>query len=158
MRQCFTGELEGAALLIFPSANSLQLVRELLHDDAPLETLPQLEQETLLDVGNIILNAFLASFTQMLSFDFDFAQAEFLRVDADALFHSEALAALPAASSEVSPGLWQDQRVIFLIMNFHTADEANEIGTTLQGYVVLLFSSAAMQTLRKDLQRILSQY
>ncbi len=66
VRQHFDGEFHGDILLIFPEKRSLDLVRHMLGDEVPLEQLTELEQEALLEVGNIILNACLGSLANQL--------------------------------------------------------------------------------------------
>lgn len=66
VRQHFEGTFYGDILLIFPEKRSLDLVRHMLGDDVPLDQLTELEQEALLEVGNIILNACLGSLANQL--------------------------------------------------------------------------------------------
>lgn len=66
VRQHFEGRFYGDILLIFPEKRSLDLVRHMLGDQVPLEQLTELEQEALLEVGNIILNACLGSLANQL--------------------------------------------------------------------------------------------
>ena len=62
VKESFKGSFWGDALLIFPESRSSELVRALLKDeDLPLETITEMEQEALTEVGNIILNACLGS-------------------------------------------------------------------------------------------------
>ncbi|MEO5377286.1 MAG: hypothetical protein H7832_05820 [Magnetococcus sp. DMHC-6] len=154
VRQNFKGELTGTALLIFPGVESLELVRTLLHEDMPLEVLTELEQETLLDVGNVILNAFLASFTQMMTLEFEFQAAEFLKGSSPFLLDiSSHLAA--QKQSLMGGNNEDDERAFVLMMDFKTRDEEN-YQHTLSGFVVLLFSQQAMVTLKQQLEVILS--
>ncbi|HLO77658.1 MAG TPA: chemotaxis protein CheC [Magnetospirillum sp.] len=67
VRQHFEGRFYGDILLIFPERRSLDLVRHMLGDDVPLDQLTELEQEALLEVGNIILNACLGSLANQLA-------------------------------------------------------------------------------------------
>ena len=67
--QQFSGDFSGNAILMFPREQSLNLVRTLLKDNVPLETLTELEQEALIEVGNVILNACFGTITNVLKFD-----------------------------------------------------------------------------------------
>lgn len=68
VRQHFVGPFYGDILLIFPERKSLDLVRHMLGDQqVPLDQLTELEQEALLEVGNIILNACLGSLANQLN-------------------------------------------------------------------------------------------
>jgi len=61
----FTGPFCGKALLLFPAKQSLALVRLMLQDTVPLESLTEFEEEALNEIGNIILNAGLSSLADM---------------------------------------------------------------------------------------------
>ena len=66
VHQAFHGDLSGRALLIFPEANSLELVRAVTGGALPLDDIIALEQEALAETGNIILNGCLATIANML--------------------------------------------------------------------------------------------
>lgn len=66
VRQHFAGQFSGDILLIFPERKSLELVRSMLGDTVPLDSLTELEREALLEIGNIILNACLGSLANQL--------------------------------------------------------------------------------------------
>ncbi|MBF0109486.1 MAG: hypothetical protein HQL76_09940 [Magnetococcales bacterium] len=154
VRQNFRGELTGTALLIFPGSESLELVRTLLNEEIPLEVLTELEQETLLDVGNVILNAFLESFTQMMSIEFEFEAAEYLRGSSRFLLDVSSHLAAQRQSLMADGEDDDDERAFVLMMDFKTSDE-NEAQHTLSGFVVLLFSQQAMMILKRELAVIL---
>ncbi|MCB5196706.1 chemotaxis protein CheX [Deefgea salmonis] len=61
VRQSFDGSFHGNALLIFPEARSLDLVRLMMGNSLPIEQLTELEQDALSEIGNIILNSCLGS-------------------------------------------------------------------------------------------------
>ena len=52
--------------MIFPEAQSLELVRAIVAGDHSLEDVIDLEQEALAETGNIILNACLATIANVL--------------------------------------------------------------------------------------------
>jgi chemotaxis protein CheC len=66
VQQAFEGPFSGRALLIFPEAQSLELVRSIVGDTRSLEDVIALEQEALAETGNIILNACLATIANVL--------------------------------------------------------------------------------------------
>lgn len=66
VRQSFAGAFDGSILLIFPEHRSLDLVRSLMGDTMSIDSLTELEQEALLEVGNVILNACLGSLVNQL--------------------------------------------------------------------------------------------
>jgi len=64
--QRFSGFVAGTALLIFPGERSLELVRVVLGPEVSAYEVSELEQETLAEIGNIILNNCLATMANML--------------------------------------------------------------------------------------------
>ena len=66
VRQTFEGSLCTEALLMFPAAQSLQLVQIMLGENLPLEDLGEMEQEALAEIGNILLNSVVASVSDQL--------------------------------------------------------------------------------------------
>ena len=66
VQQSFEGPFAGRALLIFPEAQSLELVRAIVGDEHSLEDVIDLEQEALAETGNIILNGCLATIANVL--------------------------------------------------------------------------------------------
>ncbi len=79
VRQQFSGEFYGNILLIFPESRSLDLVRGMLGDEVPLDQLTELEQEALLEVGNIILNACLGSLANQLDLPVESSLPSYVR-------------------------------------------------------------------------------
>jgi len=66
VKQSFEGDFSGKALLIFPENDSLELVRRLLATDVSIEELSELEEDALLEVGNVILNACFYTISDIL--------------------------------------------------------------------------------------------
>jgi len=66
IKQMFEGDFSGNALLIFPEKDSLALVRRLLDSDISIDEISELEEDVLLEVGNIILNACFYSISNIL--------------------------------------------------------------------------------------------
>lgn len=61
------GYITGTSMLIFSEQSSLSLVRAILQDQVPLEMLSEMEEEALTEVGNVVLNACLATFSNLLN-------------------------------------------------------------------------------------------
>ena len=61
--QKFSGLCWGDTMLVFPEEKSLELVRCLFKDTdtTPLEIMTEMEQEALMEIGNIILNSCIGS-------------------------------------------------------------------------------------------------
>ena len=65
--QDFSGPFDGSAMLMFQETSSLKLAQCVLGGDEPVETLTELEREALTEIGNIVLNACLSSFGDLLN-------------------------------------------------------------------------------------------
>lgn len=65
--QDFSGFMTGRAALLFPEERSLELVRAILGADMSADEISELEQETLAELGNILLNNCLATLANLLS-------------------------------------------------------------------------------------------
>lgn len=131
--QQFHGMLLGKALLTFPSDKSLELVRLLLQDTVPFENLTEFEEEALLEVGNIIINAGLSSLAD--------------------IFDDEIISDLPTfkngSCSDVIESAHNKQEsqttVLYLQVNFTI--ELQDI----KGYVVFLLNVESMRNLAKSI-------
>lgn len=70
--QRFSGDFDSQAILIFPEANALEIVRLMAGAvELSIEELSELEQEAMCEVGNIILNACMSAVADMLEISFD---------------------------------------------------------------------------------------
>jgi chemotaxis protein CheC len=79
VRQHFSSSFSGNILLIFPERRSLDLVRSMLGDSVSMDALTELEQEALLEVGNVILNACLGSLANQLGLSIESSLPIYLR-------------------------------------------------------------------------------
>lgn len=67
VKERFTGPFSGNALLLFPESHSLDLVRLLLRDsEIDFNFFTEMEEEALVEVGNIILNGCLGSIAEIV--------------------------------------------------------------------------------------------
>ncbi len=88
IRQSYVGEVNTDALLMFPEENSLELVRIMVGADLPLETLTEMEQDAMAEIGNIILNAVVSSLASTLALKFEGALPQVSILRAQDLFVS----------------------------------------------------------------------
>jgi chemotaxis protein CheC len=142
VHQVFEGDITGRALLIFPEARSLELVRAVTNGNLPLEDIVELEHEALAETGNIILNGCLATIANQLQRTLRISLPEILRGDSNALFN------LP-------PPPHAGDIVLFVYINFSIRER------NIMGYIAMLMdmpSLAALQELLKDyIQRATSE-
>lgn len=125
--QSFQGPFSGRALLIFPEANSLELVRAILGQELPLEDVVDLEDEALAETGNIILNSFVATMANVFKRGLTMSLPSVLRGDGRQLFDG------PAAERDL---------VLFLYINFEISQKE------IRGYLALLMDLPSLETLR----------
>lgn len=77
VKQNFTGDFSGQAMLLFNQEDGLKLVRRLLNDSVPLSSLSELEQDSLSEIGNIVLNACFGTVINFLNADIEIQMPEF---------------------------------------------------------------------------------
>ncbi|WKA30660.1 chemotaxis protein CheX [Bradyrhizobium roseum] len=134
VQQTFEGPFAGKALLIFPEAQSLELVRSIVGDQHTLEDVIDLEQEALAETGNIILNGCLATIANVLNRTMRMSLPSIVRGDGATLFEVQA----PASG---------EQFVLFLYIDF------NIKARNVRGFIALLLdlhSIAALKTIVND--------
>ncbi len=83
--QHIEGPFSGDVLLIFPEAKSLELVRSLLGDEISLEELTELEQDALIEIGNILIGALVATLADVLNCRFESELPQYAKRDSDAI-------------------------------------------------------------------------
>ena len=125
--QSFQGPFSGRALLIFPEANSLALVRAILGREMSLEDVADIEDEALAETGNIILNSFVATMANVFKRVLTMSLPSVMRGDSRQLFEA------PAA---------EDDLVLLLYINFEISQKE------IRGYLALVMDLPSLETLR----------
>ncbi len=129
VHQDFTGVFAGRALLIFPQANSLELVRAVMGDEIPAAEMAEMEQEALAETGNIILNGCLGTMANMLRQPLTMSLPEVRRTQSSGLFQSN--------TDAVGDGM-----VLFLYINFSVQ------GRDIRGYIAMLTDLPSLSALK----------
>jgi chemotaxis protein CheC len=129
VRQDFAGAFRGRALLIFPQANGLELVRAVVGEDIPPEDVDEMEREALAETGNIILNGCLATMANMLRRSLTMSLPQVLRGDGRTLLD------YPQQTAE--EGL-----VLFLYINFSVRDRS------IRGYIAMVMDLPSLAALK----------
>jgi chemotaxis protein CheC len=129
VRQEFHGDVSGRALLIFPEKNSLELVRAVAGEELSLEDILELEHEALAEIGNIILNACIATVANLLQRSLTMSLPEIVRGTSDGLF-------------DLSVSLAEDV-VLFVHINFSFK------GRQVVGYVAMVMDFASLASLKQ---------
>jgi chemotaxis protein CheC len=126
VEQDYTGDVSGRALLIFPEANSLELVRAVAGDAVSAQDLPEIAPEALLETGNVVLQACLGSLANQLH--------RHLEIGAPKLVQGPARELFPRVSKDA---------VLFVYINFSLR------GRRIRGYIALLMELAALTALKR---------
>jgi chemotaxis protein CheC len=129
VHQQFTGDFSGHALLIFPQAESLELVRAVVGSNLPLEDIIDLEAEALAETGNVILNGFLATVANILKRTLTMSLPEVVRGDAMALF-------------ALSQGRSEEELVLFLHIGFSVHLQS------IHGYIAMVMDLPSLISLK----------
>jgi chemotaxis protein CheC len=127
--QAFHGEVSGRALLIFPEKNSLELVRAVAGERLSLEDILELEHEALAEIGNIILNACIATIANLLQRSLTMSLPEIVRGTSEGLFDLRSAEA--------------DDIVMFVHINFSLK------GRQIDGYVAMVMDFASLRALKE---------
>src|SRR5712671_5957041 len=133
VRQDFAGAFSGRALLIFPEKNSLELVRAVVGRQLALEDVADLEDEALAEIGNIILNSWVATIANLLKSVLKMSLPFVIRGDSSRMFESE-----------------PSSRVLFLHIKFEVRQKE------IRGYVALLMDIPSLSELRLLIAQLVS--
>jgi chemotaxis protein CheC len=131
VQQSFDGPFSGRALLIFPEAQSLELVRSIVGADQSLEDVIDLEQEALAETGNVILNACLATIANVLRKSMRMSLPTIIRGDGATLF------AQPPGGGKL---------VLFLYIDFTIKSRG------MRGFIALLMDLPSIAALKEIVQ------
>lgn len=132
--ECFDGALAGAALLVFPERHCHELVRAVLPPEVEAADIPELEGEALTEVGNIVLNNWLAVVANMLDAKLSTALPTVLRGDGAAILAGCGASAGDHAADEAPT-------IVFSI-RFHVH------GTNIAGQILIAMDASAEAALR----------
>jgi chemotaxis protein CheC len=127
VRQDFDGAFSGRALLIFPEANSLELVRAVVGRQLPLEDIVDLEDEALAETGNILLNSWVATIANLLKRGLKMSLPMVIRGDSRRVLESVRA---------------QENLVLFLHIKFEISKKE------IRGYVALMMDIPSIDELR----------
>jgi chemotaxis protein CheC len=130
VQQSFEGPFSGRALLIFPEAQSLELVRSIVGEEHSLEDVIDLEQEALVETGNVILNSCLATIANVLRRTMRMSLPSIVRGDGEMLF-------------DVRGGPSGGNLVLFLYIDFTIKNR------DIRGFISLLMDLPSIAALKK---------
>jgi chemotaxis protein CheC len=137
VKQDFEGAFAGRALLIFPEANSLELVRAVAGHALTAEEAHEIEDEALSETGNIVLNGCLATMANMLKKPLKMSLPEVVRGDGELFFQLTELNG--------------DGVVLFLYINFAIS------GRDIRGYIAMLMDLPSLELLKGLIQEFIAR-
>jgi chemotaxis protein CheC len=137
VRQAFSGSFSGRALLIFPQAKSLQLIRAIVGSDVTEAETQGIEEEALAETGNVILNGCLATMANILNQSLTVSLPEVMRGTGERLFKLN--------EESTDSGL-----VLFLYINFSILD------LDIRGYIAMLMDLPSLANLKLHLDEFIS--
>ncbi|MET0281988.1 MAG: chemotaxis protein CheX [Steroidobacteraceae bacterium] len=129
VHQDFEGDIRGRALLIFPEAKSMELVRAVVGGDLPVEELVELEQEALAETGNVILNSCLGTIANNLERSLHITLPEVVHGDGAQFF-------------SLSPRPEAGDSVLFIYINFSIRRG------DIRGYLALVLDLPSLAVLK----------
>lgn len=127
IHQDFEGDIRGRALLIFPEARSMELIRALVGAELSLDDIMELEQEALAETGNILLNSCLSTIANSLERN--------LKISLPEVIHGEGADFFGADSAA-------DETVLFIYINFAVKQR------DIQGFLAMILDLPSLVTLR----------
>lgn len=138
VHQNFDGDIRGRAMLIFPEAQSMELVRAIVGSDVELEDLVELEQEALAETGNVLLNGCLGTMANSFGRTLRISLPEVVHGDGSDFF-------------DLTPWPRIDDSVLFIYINF-----AVRRGN-IQGYLAMLLDLPSLVTLKELLAEYITR-
>jgi chemotaxis protein CheC len=123
VKQDFSGPFSGRALLIFPHAQGVKLVRLVTPEDSALDD----DAETLSEIGNIVINGCLGELANVLKVSLGLTLPELIEGSSSQLFKS-----------------WGSKTglVLFIHVNFSLKESG------IRGYIALLMDLPEIDSLR----------
>jgi len=140
VEQYFDGQFSGNALLFFSNQSSQELVYRILGDIPVSDDLGEMEQETLKEVANIILNACFGCIAEVLDCE--------LHSGVPSIVTGSVAAVMGAQRKNLGP----DPLVLTVSMTFSLPNKS------IEGQVSLLMTSESIKKLVKELERFSSLY
>jgi chemotaxis protein CheC len=141
VRQDFSGSFAGHALLLFPETNSLELVRAVVGPQPTLEEIADLEEEAMAEVGNVILNGYLATIANLLQ--------EQLQISLPDVLRGSGRNILSMRDGQSADG--GDSPVLFLYIDFSVGARG------IRGYIAVVMNFPSLEALRRLTQQFVER-
>ncbi len=143
IRQDFSGSFSGHALLLFPETNSLELVRAVVGPHPSLEEIADLEEEAMAEVGNVILNGYLATIANLLHEQLTMSLPDVLRGTGRNILSLRCDLAADGAEGAAP--------VLFLYIDFSVGARG------IRGYIAVMMNFPSLEALRRLTQQFVER-
>ncbi|MGH8202017.1 MAG: chemotaxis protein CheX [Steroidobacteraceae bacterium] len=128
IHQDFEGDIRGRALLIFPEARSMELIRALVGPELSPDDIIELEQEALAETGNILLNGCLSTMANSLQ--------RSLKISLPEVIHGE-------GADFFQPSSGAHETVLFIYINFAVKQR------DIQGFLAMILDLPSLVILQQ---------
>lgn len=139
VKQRFESTFSGDALLVFPEHQSLSLVQHILGGLVDDSSMTELEQETMSEVGNVVLNACLSSLADQLGTPINSSLPEYSSKSLQSLFESSAI------------GGAGDDYILFVKVDFRTHK------SEISGYIMLIVDIVSAKIFMREVDAFVSR-
>jgi len=136
--QKMDGPFSAQSMLLFPDADSLEIVRKLLGEHLSDEGIAELQNEAMSEIGNIVLNACIGSLSQSFDITFQIDLPEFNRATPDDILKSKHL----------------DKESLILFIRIELTLSESKI----TGYLAFLLGFESFSILHEQIKAKLSQF
>ncbi len=137
--QDFSGSFSGRSALLFPVQQSFSLVKALLKDVIIDDDLTEMEREALSEVGNVILNACIATLVNTLEVPIEVEIPQYVRGGAIEML------------IDGDPELIESPTNLFCAVTFKT------VKSGIEGYVVFLLGLKSAKALQESVEDYIQQ-
>lgn len=137
VKQDFNGNLSGTTALAFPPESAAKLVSLISDVDIHEDELQTMHTSTVLEIGNIINNAFLGTLNNQFNFHVDYSLPEYDEIDVSKL---------------LGYTYGEDEGGVIILANAQFIIKSNDI----RGHILLLFKVIDVEFLRRKLDDIIS--
>lgn len=135
--QHYDGAFQTEAILMFPEAKSLEIVRLMVGESVPLDELTEMEQEAMSEIGNIILNSCVGTLAN--------------------IFQRELHGSLPVyhvgTSDEILTASGSPADTVVLMLHIDFILETHQI----HGYVAFILDVSALHDLKEQINLYLAR-
>jgi len=139
VKQLFESTFSGDALLVFPEQQSLSLVQHILGGLVDDSSMTELEQETMSEVGNVVLNACLSSLADQLGTPINSSLPQYSSKSLQSLFKSSAV------------GGAGDDHILFVKVDFRTHK------SEISGYIMLIVDIVSAKIFMREVDAFVSR-